>query len=363
MPSSHANLFDPAMRFVGGSVIAFAVGAFIAWSMLRSFDASPPSMALNQPIVESSRPPITAPPVSRDDARAVPPSTAPIAPRATARGLPESTPPIASSDRSRGVAQAAPPVGSRDSVRVAPQAAPPIGARAGASTQPLSRPDRAADRVTLQVPPVTAGARPREALRRQGVVAPRGDSSRVATPTVRGGGAIAESAASAPPAALTQPTMPKGDEAPAAVQPPIVLQPVAAAPAPAAAALSAVAVEQNAVREIVLEYTHAYQAMDVTATAAVWPSVDRRALARAFATLKSQELELANCEISIAVAAAIARCVGTVEYVRKVGNPTPRTGYQEWVFKLRKLGDDWIIDGVDASQAATLSTATRRGES
>jgi hypothetical protein len=34
--------------------------------------------------------------------------------------------------------------------------------------------------------------------------------------------------------------------------------------------------------------------------------------------------------------------------VRKIGNPTPRTGHQEFVFKMRKLGDDWFIDDVSA---------------
>jgi len=34
--------------------------------------------------------------------------------------------------------------------------------------------------------------------------------------------------------------------------------------------------------------------------------------------------------------------------VRKIGNPTPRTGNQEFVFKMRKLGDDWFIDNVSA---------------
>jgi hypothetical protein len=45
-------------------------------------------------------------------------------------------------------------------------------------------------------------------------------------------------------------------------------------------------------------------------------------LARAFSTLKSQELALESCEVAIADTNATTRCRGTVEYVRKIGNPT-----------------------------------------
>jgi len=121
------------------------------------------------------------------------------------------------------------------------------------------------------------------------------------------------------------------------------------------------AVEQSAVIATVREYTQAYGALDVSAAAAVWPSVDRRALARAFSTLKSQELEIGNCEVAISRNSATARCRGTVAYVRKVGDPTPRTGHQEWVFTMRKIGNDWIIDALEASPVATLPQEPRRG--
>jgi hypothetical protein len=103
-----------------------------------------------------------------------------------------------------------------------------------------------------------------------------------------------------------------------------------------------------AVLETVREYRQAYEALDVTATAAIWPSVDRRALAPAFSALKSQALEFEDREVALADASATTRCHGVVEYVRKIGNPTPRTGHQEFVFKMRKLGDDWFIDDVSA---------------
>jgi hypothetical protein len=43
-------------------------------------------------------------------------------------------------------------------------------------------------------------------------------------------------------------------------------------------------------------------------------------------------------------------CRGAVEYVRKIGSSTPRTGYQDLVFKMRKLGSDWFIEAVSSSE-------------
>jgi hypothetical protein len=128
--------------------------------------------------------------------------------------------------------------------------------------------------------------------------------------------------------------------------------PAAPASAPASAARSAIASEEKAVLETLRGYRQAYQALDVTATAAVWPSVDRRALARAFSTLKSTQLELENCKVAITDTRATTHCRGTLEYVRRVGSGAPRTGHQDFVFKMRKLGSDWFIDDVDASEAA-----------
>ena len=104
--------------------------------------------------------------------------------------------------------------------------------------------------------------------------------------------------------------------------------------------------------ETVSEYRQAYEALDVTATAAVWPSVDRRALTRAFSRLKSQQLELENCMVAIAGTSATTQCRGTVEYVRKIGSSSPRTGYQDIVFKMRKRGSEWFIDEVTPAAGA-----------
>jgi hypothetical protein len=140
---------------------------------------------------------------------------------------------------------------------------------------------------------------------------------------------------------------------------------VAAATAPpalsrlesAAAEPSRAEIEQNAVLRTLRGYELAYEAMDVRAAAAVWPSVDRRALSRAFSGLKSQQLAIQNCEVNVDDTVAFARCRGTLEYVPKVGSPTPRSGSQEWMFRMQKLGTEWKIDDVNAHRISARSAA------
>jgi hypothetical protein len=95
------------------------------------------------------------------------------------------------------------------------------------------------------------------------------------------------------------------------------------------------------------------------ATAKVWPSVDRRALARAFSTLKSQGLTLERCDVSVEQSSATAHCTGTVRFVRKVGSPSPLVASQEWRFRMRKSGDDWLIEEVTAQSPALAQRSGR----
>jgi hypothetical protein len=70
-------------------------------------------------------------------------------------------------------------------------------------------------------------------------------------------------------------------------------------------------------------YAQGFEALNVPETARVWPSVDRRALSRAFTTLTSQDVTFESCSVSLAALSATAQCRGTVQFVRKVGNPAP----------------------------------------
>ena len=121
-------------------------------------------------------------------------------------------------------------------------------------------------------------------------------------------------------------------------------------PAPAVAInRGLVTSERDAVLRILRDYEEAFEDLDVSAAAEVWPSVDRRALSRAFATLKSQGLSFVACDIAVVESHATASCDGSVEFVRRVGRPVPMTAQQRWVFKMRKIGTHWTIEEVIAS--------------
>jgi hypothetical protein len=129
-----------------------------------------------------------------------------------------------------------------------------------------------------------------------------------------------------------------------------------------AAAVAASAADQHAVRLALVSYETAYESLNVDATAEVWPNVDKQRLARAFAMLKSQGLEFETCAITVRDVNATVYCRGTLEYVRKVGNPTPLTAEQQWTFKMRRAGGSWKIDDVRASQAPVLAAQRTRGQ-
>ena len=144
----------------------------------------------------------------------------------------------------------------------------------------------------------------------------------------------------------------------------IVAQPVRVATElpPAAPEVDAAAEEEHAVRRTLLSYEEAYEELDVTAAADVWPSVDRRALSRAFATLKSQGLDFESCAITVSDSQATVACHGTLQVVRKVGNTVPLKADQHWLFKMRRLAGMWKIDEVSTSRAPLMATHRIRGE-
>ena len=66
------------------------------------------------------------------------------------------------------------------------------------------------------------------------------------------------------------------------------------------------------------------------AARAVWPTVDAKALGRAFDQLQQQTLEFDECAIAVTGARAVASCGGNARYVPKVGNKSPRTEARQW---------------------------------
>jgi hypothetical protein len=81
----------------------------------------------------------------------------------------------------------------------------------------------------------------------------------------------------------------------------------------------------------------------------VWPSVDVRALERAFQSLKSQQLRFDHCDFTVTGARAQAACTGEAVYVPRVGNPSPKTNAREWNFELTRSDQRWTIASARSS--------------
>ena len=107
--------------------------------------------------------------------------------------------------------------------------------------------------------------------------------------------------------------------------------------------------EEAHIRAALTRWRTAYSALDATAAREVWPSVDARALARAFQDLKSQELRFDRCDLTVNGGSAQAACSGQAVYVPRVGNQSPRATPREWTFELKKLDQRWTIASARAS--------------
>jgi hypothetical protein len=118
-------------------------------------------------------------------------------------------------------------------------------------------------------------------------------------------------------------------------------------PAPEPASTSA-AVDQEDIQRVLGRYRSAFNDLDPAAAQTVWPSVNTRALEKAFDSLAEQGIEFNDCRITVTGVRAIAACAGSTRYVTKVGNRQPRTEPRRWTFNLRKADRQWLIDAVEA---------------
>lgn len=145
----------------------------------------------------------------------------------------------------------------------------------------------------------------------------------------------------APP--IAEPASPRPRE-PAALSPiPPAAAPARTLAAPAATGGStAAASAEQGVRATLSRYEAAYSGLDAGAASAVWPSVDRRALARAFEDLQNQSVSLSKCDVKVNGASAQADCTGSARWTPKVGSGT-QTASRRWRFELRDTGGTWII--------------------
>jgi hypothetical protein len=146
--------------------------------------------------------------------------------------------------------------------------------------------------------------------------------------------------------------------APAATVEASVVAPAAAGPAAPVAGTSsttdrvrvtdatpgiAAAADEQRIAAVLKRFTDAYTQLNAPAAKAVWPSVDGRALSRAFDALESQSIEFDDCTVHFAGAEARAACVGNITYVPKIGRRSARTVNRHWNFVMKRNSEGWMI--------------------
>ena len=291
---------------LASAIIVAVAGA--AW-LVRSLPSSGP--VEDAPIAQAV---VIPPVVEPSDARNQPPAEL-----VSSLTLPPSThPPVAR------VVSAAP----RDLARIASPPPKPLAVDAGA-TEPRQRPQ--------STNPVrgTSGGRLEPSMQRPATV-PAAEPI-PAPPMV----------AANPAVRLPVEPPPAQETSPAAPTPPSRVAP-AMRPEPEALPSVVARNEQSEIQRALGQYRNAYQRLDAEAARAVWPSVDVRALSRAFDSLESQQLEFDTCLFEIAGEAATAQCRGSATYTPKVGNRAPKLEPRQWTFHLRKLDEGWKIHSAQA---------------
>ena len=101
--------------------------------------------------------------------------------------------------------------------------------------------------------------------------------------------------------------------------------------------------EREILLEIVNAYSRAFERLDVRAAKAVSPSVNDRALQRAFAGLEGQKLRFEDCRLSIEGAAANARCLAHASFTPKIGSRVIHLTGQQWTFNFSQSESGWQI--------------------
>ena len=139
------------------------------------------------------------------------------------------------------------------------------------------------------------------------------------------------------PAALAAEPRRVADVPASAPRPEAIAAPVPRLPSPEAA-----------IQTVLTRYRTAYRNLDAVAARAVWPSVDTKALGKAFDRLERQDLTFDSCAFSISDISAVASCEGFARYVPRVGNRAPHDDRRQWDFTFSRVDDIWQIDTVSA---------------
>jgi len=105
--------------------------------------------------------------------------------------------------------------------------------------------------------------------------------------------------------------------------------------------------ERLAIRTALNRYEAAYNRLDVEAVHSVWPTLDQRALARAFDSLTAQRVSLQNCSVDVDGSTARANCSGNAAWTPKIGGGE-RSAARKWMFDLNESDGAWRIVHVQA---------------
>ena len=197
----------------------------------------------------------------------------------------------------------------------------------------------------LPLEPAVAHAPRASAAPPVAVAAPR--SSAIVAPTdLPSREAVAEDA----PIAAESP-VPTGATAAVVVPPAMATAaaPAAAPPVTATVAVDPVAADRSAIGRVLNQYRQSYNTLDAASASTIWKGLDTRALERAFATLRRQDLSFDRCTVDVtATDRAIARCRGVLSYVPKIGDDTPQQRRLSWTIDLERADERWLIAAVAA---------------
>ena len=108
--------------------------------------------------------------------------------------------------------------------------------------------------------------------------------------------------------------------------------------------------EQNlaSIRNVIDRYRKAYSTLDADVVQTFWPTVNTKALSRAFDQLNVQLFEFDSCSISTSGSVATAFCTGRATYAPRIGNRTPRVDSRRWTFHLEQSRGSWVIESVES---------------
>ncbi len=223
-----------------------------------------------------------------------------------------------------------------------PSPEPPHHASAGADIV-LRAPAGSVSPAPPPVEPVPSDPEPEPPKSLNAAVAPQPQEPEVALAAPRSRAPL-DSAVPASAAPLEPLALPEVADAPA----PVPLLPESnteklTAPDPAAdRPVAESRADSTAIRRTLARYEAAYTDLDASAARAVWPTVDQRALARAFDGLAAQRVALNDCDVLVTGTTARANCSGVATWTAKVGGGQ-RSEPRRWTFELKNEAGSWQI--------------------